>query len=139
VELMMLRNRLLLVHAIEDYENKDHMENEISNMQFKLGGKISFREATWHLILESNRDNIVTLLIDENRPMTADEVEKWIAVALDLYRAASDDHIYNTFSPGKITINSNTKALAADAIKLAVAVCKKLPVPYSLLSYAYRT
>jgi hypothetical protein len=136
-KLMKRQDRLSLKHAVEDYENKakDSM-NDPTETNTRMGGNDSTREATWYEILQSNMDQIVTLLVDEDRPMTADEVKKWVAVALDLHRISSTVHIHNiSFVDALVTVDKGL--LTADALKLAVAVCKKLPVGYDVVPRWY--
>ena len=131
VELMGLQGRLALRFVVEEFEKRVTRE-EANHMKETLrvtttGGKaLSIREATWEVILRSNTSSITTFLIDENRPLTEEEIKRWVIAVQDLYRVASKS-IHN-YSTDKISIN--TVWLTKDASKLAVSICKALPVLY---------
>jgi hypothetical protein len=127
-QLMNLQHRLELRFAVEDFKKKVHGRNDITDTKTLMGGNDSTNEATWYEILQSNMDQIATHLVDEDRPMTADEVKKWVAVALDLHRISLSDAYASSFYPSQIHID--TSLVTGDTYKLAVAVCEKLPVHY---------
>jgi hypothetical protein len=127
-ELMNLKGRLGIRYAMEEFEQRVQ-SSDVYAKRSALGGKTPIREATWYTILQSNVSAIATFLIDdEDRPMTDDEVRRFVTVAQDLFRISSK-HIHSSWTD-RVSINSVW--LTPDASKLAVAICSKLPVQFIL-------
>lgn len=131
-ELMGLKGRLALRFVVEEFESKiskDAVLQAKNRLKAKNGTTPSAREATWDEIFRSDLNGIRSYLIKQDRPMTEDEMKRWIFAMQELYRIASR-YIHN-FSTDQISINAVW--LTPDASAVAVAICEVLPVKYTVL------
>ena len=110
--------RLNLRNTIENFENRAlGWESELV---------ISYRAKKWSSMLKANTSGIAHLLLEERRPMTAAEVDRWAQAAQDLYKSLSSNVHYSLGS----RIEINASLLDPDPLKLAICMAKATPIPF---------
>jgi len=117
--LWLIEGKLNLRNAIEKFEERAPP---------KHGG--TQRTTKWSAMLEANTGNIAHLLLEEDRPMTAAEVDRWARAAKDLYKALST--MVHTSRDMEIIINA--ARLNPDPLKLAICTAKATPIPYRVVN-----
>jgi uncharacterized protein Smg (DUF494 family) len=114
--LWQIEGKLNLRNAIEKFEDRAPLKQDGTN-----------RTTKWSAMLEANTGNIAHLLLEEDRPMTTAEVDRWARAAKDLYKALST--MVHTSRDMEIIINA--ARLNPDPLKLAICTAKATHPPLS--------
>ena len=110
--------RLNLRNTIENFENRAlGWESELVT---------SYRAKKWSSMLKANASGIAHLILEERRPMTAAEVDRWLRAAQDLYKSLSSNVHYSLGS----RIEINASLLDPDPLHLAICTAKATPIPF---------
>jgi len=116
-----IEGKLNLRCAIEEFEKRASLsEKKDATNRFKK----------WSAMLQANTGNIAHFLLEEDRPMTDAEVDRWARAAQELYQALST--MVHTSRDMQIVINA--ARLNPDPLKLAICMAKATPIPYQVVN-----